>query len=114
VPLMRPMFMEHPSEKVTWSLDDQFYLGPDLIVAPVLKPGLRQRSVWLPKGVWTNLFSGCEERILASKFLEVSTPLDQIPVFIRKNSGVEKTLLSFLREESQISSPDRITPCVIR
>ncbi len=31
---------------------DQFMLGSDILVAPVLKKGVRERYVKLPKGEW--------------------------------------------------------------
>lgn len=37
---------------------DQFSVGNDLIVAPVLYSGIRQREVYLPAGVWKDGIDG--------------------------------------------------------
>ncbi|MGH2523076.1 MAG: TIM-barrel domain-containing protein, partial [Anaerolineales bacterium] len=51
-PIMRPLAWHYPDDPATFNLSDQFLLGPDLLVAPVLAPGLRARAVYLPKGRW--------------------------------------------------------------
>lgn len=49
-PILRPLAYHHPgTEHVT----DQFLLGPDVLVAPVLTPGATSRTVVLPPGSWT-------------------------------------------------------------
>lgn len=37
---------------------DQFSVGNELIVAPVLHSGMRQREVYLPTGVWKDGIDG--------------------------------------------------------
>ena len=36
--------------------EDEFLLGPDLLVAPVLDPGVTERSLYLPGGRWVDLW----------------------------------------------------------
>ena len=57
-PLLRPMVWEFQEDEQTHQLDDQAMLGPWLLVAPVLEPGLSSRSVYLPQGRWFELHSG--------------------------------------------------------
>jgi alpha-D-xyloside xylohydrolase len=60
--------------------------GPDVLVAPVMSPGARARSVYLPAGTeWKNAKSGL--LTAGGETLQVEAPLDTIPVFIRR--GVE-------------------------
>ena len=48
-PVVRPMsYHEAGFEAVT----DQFFLGPDLLVAPVLERGATTRAVQVPPGAW--------------------------------------------------------------
>ena len=58
-PPMRPLFYDFPGDYVCSDVDDQFMFGPDLLVAPVLEQGARQRHVYLPSGaVWTDAWTG--------------------------------------------------------
>jgi alpha-D-xyloside xylohydrolase len=47
-PLMRPLFWHYPDEPQSWQVEDQYLFGEDILVAPVLHAGQRQREVWLP------------------------------------------------------------------
>ena len=59
VPPMRPLFFDFPEDSESFIVDDQFLLGPDLLVAPVLYEGARSRKVYLPLGTtWTDAWSG--------------------------------------------------------
>lgn len=51
LPIMRPLFLEYPSEEETYELDDQFLFGQELLVAPVVEEGVAYRQVYLPKAI---------------------------------------------------------------
>ncbi len=55
VPVLRPMFFESPDDPGYQDLGDQFMVGADLLIAPILTKGARSRSVVLPPGVWYRL-----------------------------------------------------------
>ncbi len=38
-PPMRPLFYDFPKDGAAWEIDDEFFFGPDVLVAPVLEPG---------------------------------------------------------------------------
>jgi alpha-D-xyloside xylohydrolase len=81
-PVIRGMFHEFPADPVAWTLADQYMYGPDLLVAPVVQPGARSRTVYLPAGAgWTDLATGTVHE--GGQSLEVNAPLDVIPVFAR-------------------------------
>lgn len=82
-PVMRPLFFDFPDQPQSWEVSDQYCFGPDVIVAPVMHEGMRERDVWLPQGEnWRNLFTG--ERHAGGQTLRCATPLDSLPVFIRE------------------------------
>ena len=59
-PIIRPMWWSDPSDENTYPLDDQFMLGNDVIVAPILcegKAGIAERNIYFPKGIWRDSFS---------------------------------------------------------
>ena len=81
-PAMRTMFYEFPEDQICWELKDQYMFGSKYLVAPVLKAGMKERQVYLPKGKWENL--NTKEVVEGGKYISVATPIDSIPVFVRK------------------------------
>ncbi|MGA9597046.1 MAG: TIM-barrel domain-containing protein [Acidimicrobiia bacterium] len=81
-PVMRGAFHEFPSDPSSWDLADQYMFGPDLLVAPVVRPGDRSRTVYLPFGAtWTNLTTG--DVLDGGQTVTVAAPIDVVPVFAR-------------------------------
>ena len=48
VPMMRPLSYEFPADRGASMIDDQYMLGPSLLVAPVTKQGATSREVYFP------------------------------------------------------------------
>jgi alpha-D-xyloside xylohydrolase len=87
LPPMRPLFMDHPDDPTAWDVEDQFLLGPDLLVAPVTEPGRRSRPVYLPTGSsWTEIRS--DRTLPGGATHEVAAPYEHIPVFVRTGAAV--------------------------
>jgi alpha-D-xyloside xylohydrolase len=87
VPPVRALFLEFPDDPRCWEVADQFLLGPDVLVAPVLAAGLREREVYLPAGAdWVDAWDGTEHA--GGQTVVVAAPLDRIPVLVRRGSGV--------------------------
>jgi len=88
LPPMRPLFVDFPADAESWSVEDQFMFGAEILVAPVLEAGLTSRAVYLPAGCsWRNAWTGSEH--LGGTSVTVATPLDQIPVFLRSESTLQ-------------------------
>ena len=84
VPLMRPMQLAFPHDRAVEYLDQQYLLGPDLLVAPVVDKGVGAREVRLPPGRWLDAWSGSEFE--GPRLLQASADIERIPVFIRAGS----------------------------
>lgn len=56
-PMARPLFFEYPNDPGSWTIDDQYLFGSDLLVAPMFTNGDRRR-VYLPPGAWIDYQSG--------------------------------------------------------
>ncbi len=81
-PVMRGLFHEFPRDARAWDVDDQFLLGPDVLVAPVLEQGARERDVYLPAGArWTDAATGRVHD--GGTSVRAAAPLDVVPVFLR-------------------------------
>ena len=55
-PLMRAMFLEFIEDRTTHYLDQQFMLGPSLLVAPSFVPDTEITEYYLPAGRWTSFY----------------------------------------------------------
>merc|ERR1712034_258377 len=61
---------------------DQFMMGNDYMVAPILGLGQRSRQVYFPVGAdWTHYFSG--KKYVGGTIATVDAPLDSFPLFKR-------------------------------
>jgi alpha-D-xyloside xylohydrolase len=85
-PPMRPLYFDFPADPAAANLADQFMLGPDLLVAPVIEQGAVARPVYLPVGAdWVDAWSGQEYP--GGQSIQAEAPLERIPVYWRKESG---------------------------
>lgn len=86
-PVMRPLWYEFPSDKQTYLIADQYMVGSDILVAPVVKEGMRTRGIYLPTGAeWMDWWTG--EKLESGKTHYLQTPLDRVPIFIRVGAVV--------------------------
>lgn len=84
VPAMRPLMLEFPEDAATYNTDDEFLFGSDLLVAPVMRAGVTQRDVYLPRGDWYDYSTG--ERRTGGRTIAVPVTLSTIPLFVRAGS----------------------------
>ncbi len=77
-PVMRTLFYEFPQDSRCWEIDDEYMLGSEYLVAPVLAQGVTRRTVYLPAGEWENIHDG--KRYFGGEYL-ADAPLDVIPVY---------------------------------
>ena len=81
VPLFRPLMLNYQDDPNTYNLDDQFMIGTDLLVAPIVKPDVIRRLVYLPKGVWYDYWTN--KKYEGGKMISVEAPLETVPMFVR-------------------------------
>ncbi|WNF35816.1 glycoside hydrolase family 31 protein [Bacillaceae bacterium IKA-2] len=86
IPVMRPLVLEHPTDENTFNLSDQFMIGNNVIVAPILTPTTKHRVVYLPEGTWVNYWT--DELLEGSKHHLVEAPIDILPIFILQGTIV--------------------------
>jgi alpha-glucosidase (family GH31 glycosyl hydrolase) len=86
LPIVRPLFLNYPGEAETYALDDQYLLGDELLVAPVLEPDQVERGVYLPAGRWRYYWTG--EVHEGPGEVTVPAPLHQIPIFLREGGDL--------------------------
>jgi alpha-D-xyloside xylohydrolase len=77
-----PLVYGNQSSLACKHVDDMFFAGPDIVVAPFLSPE-KGREIWLPRGDWTDMRSGL--RVPGDAQL-ASERTDFLPVFYRSGS----------------------------
>ena len=86
VPLLRPLYIEHPELEPAYHNAQEYYFGDDLLVAPIATAGvgpsrLAWQRVWFPPGTWFDFFTG--ERYDGGENEEVAADIDEFPLFVR-------------------------------
>lgn len=82
-PLMRPMFLAFPGDPTCATLDRQYMLGPDVLVAPVFSDD-GDVEFYLPAGIWVGLLDGIART--GGQWHRERHSFDSIPVFVREGA----------------------------
>jgi alpha-glucosidase len=86
-PVMRPLWYEFPEDKGTYLVNDEYMIGDDVLVAPVVKEGMTTRDVYLPLGAeWVDWWTG--EKLESGKTHNLPVPIDRLPIFVRVGSVI--------------------------
>jgi alpha-glucosidase (family GH31 glycosyl hydrolase) len=80
-PIIRHMFLEHPDRADLRGVDDAYYLGPALLVAPVVARGERTKTVALPAGTYLDWRD--EQLVAGGATVTLDAPLDKLPLLLR-------------------------------
>lgn len=83
-PILRPLVYQYPYDKNVRNLFDEYMLGSQVLVAPVVEPGKTARAVYLPEGQWYDYTSGkCYE---GGQHILAEVPIDHVPIYIKAGS----------------------------
>lgn len=94
VPMMESLGLAYPRDPQSWTGPSRFLFGPELLVAPVVAPGVTSATVPLPPGRWRPFWSAVgyasgdgsfhiRHRPALSGQATVKAPLAVIPLFVR-------------------------------
>ena len=81
VPIFQPLLLNYQDDANTLAIDDEFMVGGDLLVAPILNPGSTGRLVYLPKGTWFDYWTG--RQIAGGRMIHAEAPLETVPFYVR-------------------------------
>jgi alpha 1,3-glucosidase len=88
-PIMRPLFFDYVDEEETYDIQDQFLIGSNLLVKPVVDEGVDSLQVYLPgksnNTIWYD-YEDFKAYPASSKTTTFATPLHKIPVLQRGGS----------------------------
>lgn len=95
LPLQRPLFLHYENDPQTYTIQDQYMYGRDLLVAPVHAEGRSQWTVYLPQGEqWQHLWTG--KCFSGGQHVTIPAPLGQPPVFLRAGSRWQSLFLTLV------------------
>ncbi|MEA2125829.1 MAG: hypothetical protein QOI80_2611 [Solirubrobacteraceae bacterium] len=82
LPIARALVLRYPRRRAALDAADEYLLGPDLLVAPVLAKGATTRRLYVPRGRWKHHGSGTIHA--GPAWIEVAAPLGDPPLFERQ------------------------------
>jgi len=85
VPLVRPLVFDHPRDRATWHIDDEYMLGSDLLVAPMFRPR-GSREIYLPAGGWYDFWT--DRRFDGAQWITYEAELETLPLFARAGAVI--------------------------
>jgi alpha-glucosidase len=85
-PILRPLLFEYPEDETTYAADDEFLLGSSLLIAPITRPGVEHRHVYLPRGTWHLYWTG--ERFDGPAHVLAHAPLGEPALYVRANTPI--------------------------
>ncbi|WP_333225794.1 glycoside hydrolase family 31 protein [Microcoleus sp. BR0-C5] len=108
-PILRPLLYHFPRDRTTYHLYDQVLLGPSLMAAPVYRPGVEHRAVYLPEGTWYDWWTG--ECYHGPMHILAYAPLERMPLYVRGGGIMALApVRQFVSEEPLESLKMRIWP----
>ena len=87
LPPFRALVMDYPDDPQTRNVDDEYLMGDNLLVAPIIAGDNRpaaSRTVYLPAGDWYDFWTG--ERLAGGRSLTVEKALEQIPLYVKSGT----------------------------
>jgi len=84
-PLIRPIWYDAPQVAESFPVADEYMLGPDILVAPVLTTGAVSRDILLPPGSWIDAWTG--RQVQAGRHRDYPAPCPGMPIFVRGERG---------------------------
>ena len=88
-PVIRPLWMLDPDDHENQKISDQFLIGDQILVAPILHPGQTSRDVYLPRVlnkdpkeiVWKGQHNN--KGYVGGTWVNVKADLNEVPYFTR-------------------------------
>jgi len=109
LPMMRALVLIDQDARDAREAADEYYFGPDLLVAPVLSP-VTERALYLPQGSWIDYWSG--RRVAGCQTIAAEAPLDRIPLFVREGTVLPKIPDDVMTLVPQAEFKDRSVPAL--
>jgi alpha-glucosidase (family GH31 glycosyl hydrolase) len=86
MPIMRALWLHHPTDAVAAARGDEYFWGRDILVAPVVEKGATSRRLYLPRGTWFDFWN--EQRVDGGREIDRAVDLATLPLYVRAGTIV--------------------------
>ncbi|CAO2603307.1 Probable maltase-glucoamylase 2 [Lemmus lemmus] len=80
--VIRPLLHEFTDDNVTWDIDQQFMLGPAILISPVLESNTFEIHAYFPRARWYDHSTGSGQDSTGD-WKTLAAPLDHINIHVR-------------------------------
>ena len=84
-PMMRTLFFEYPDDPTSWLIEDEYFFGSDLLVAPLFAEA-DHRTVYLPPGIWIDYQTG--KSYTGARWHDIPAGTIPIVLLVKNNSVI--------------------------
>jgi len=84
-PIMRPMFFDYYQDEISYTLEEQYMYGEEILFAPIVDQGQVEREVYLPEGNWVNVFD--KKLYQGKQFINCHAELHEFIAFVKEGSS---------------------------
>lgn len=98
-PIMRPLVYHYEKDENARVCNDEFMVGSQVLVAPVVTQGATRRMVYLPEGTWYDYWT--REKLEGKQWLIREAPLDTCPIYVKAGS-----IIPTMADQSYIGQKD--------
>ncbi len=86
-PLMRPLFFEEPNSKQLQEDASVYFWGHEFLIAPIVKPGVKKKTVYFPKSsVWFDFYT--DEKYFGGETKSIKIHENYIPTYVRAGAFI--------------------------
>jgi alpha-glucosidase len=114
LPICRPMFVTDRADPHTYAVTDQFMVGADILVAPVVSENTTSRDVYLPAGSGWFAYQDTQAALIGPNaggvYINWFVPLDIVPVYVRAGAIIpRRELEQYVGELADSGQPCPLT-----
>lgn len=97
-PIMAPLLYDYTQDMITYTISNQYMFGRDMMICPVTVKNALSRPVYFPTGDWVDFWTG--ERINGRQHKSFLTPLEIMPIFIKKGAIIpQQEVMQYIGEK---------------
>lgn len=101
--LINPLIYSFPNDKKVYNIDNEYMFGSNILVKPITSPNELTTDIYLPDNEeWYDLFTN--DLYKGGQKISVSSPIDEIPLFIKAGSVIISCKPEMSTQEQDINN----------